>query len=52
MKNTVSSLDSHIDLLERTTILPVQLSQVITSEADLQVLEGLKQFLFSCFIHF
>ena len=36
-----SSLHSHIDLLERTAILPVQLSQVVIYEADLQMLEGL-----------
>ena len=37
-----SSLHSHIDLLERTAILPVQLSQVVINEADLQMLEGLR----------
>ena len=37
-----SSLHSHIDLLERMAILPVQLSQVVINEADLQMLEGLR----------
>ena len=37
-----SSLHSRIDLLERTAILPVQLSQVVINEADLQMLEGLR----------
>jgi hypothetical protein len=37
-----SSVLSHVDLLERTAILPVQISQVLSNEADLQVLEGLR----------
>ncbi|CAB4008460.1 cytosolic Fe-s cluster assembly factor nubp1-b-like [Paramuricea clavata] len=37
-----SSVLSHVDLLERTAILPVQISQVVSNEADLQVLEGLR----------
>ena len=37
-----SSLHSHTDLLKRTAILPVQLSQVVINEADLQMLEGLR----------
>ena len=51
-----SSLHSHIDLLERTAILPVQLSQVVINEADLQMLEGLRavfvQLLHSFLRHF
>ncbi len=51
-----SSLHSHVDLLERTAILPVQLSEVVTNEADLQVLEGLRavfvQSLYSFLRHF
>jgi hypothetical protein len=37
-----SSVLSHVDWLERTAILPVQVSQVVSNEADLQVLEGLR----------
>ena len=51
-----SSLHSHIDLLERTAILPVQLSQVVINEADLQMVEGLRavfvQLLHSFLRHF
>jgi hypothetical protein len=35
-----SSVLSHVDLLERTAILPVQISQVVSNEADLQALEA------------
>jgi hypothetical protein len=38
----MSSVLSHVDLLERTAILPVQISQVLSNEADLLVLEGLR----------
>ena len=46
-----SSLHSHIDLLERTAILPVQLSQVVINEADLQMLDGLRA-VFVQLLHF
>ena len=35
-----SNVHSHVDLLERTAILPVQISQVVSNEADLQALEA------------
>ena len=46
-----SSLHSHIDLFERTAILPVQLSQVVINEADLQMLDGLRA-VFVQLLHF
>jgi hypothetical protein len=35
-----SNVHSHVDFLESTAILPVQISQVISNEADLQALEA------------
>jgi hypothetical protein len=35
-----SNVHSHVDFLERTAILPVQISQVVSNEADLHALEA------------